>query len=170
MTLEMNAPTPEAFAAMYREGIRVGLNWDRFLAERWPVELVIIDNRAALERFFMPWYIGVKGDEVAYDAPGAVPLRLTDVPKSMHILNLERQTDILDYVEMFRHQPRVIEFAVPTYALPDDQYFVLDGNHRLSALSINPAAFSVTLWNVCGPFDMDGLLDLRHWLQKKDDD
>jgi hypothetical protein len=114
----------------------------------------------------MPWYIGIKGDEVAYDDPGAVPMSLTDVLKAMKILNDERQADIQQYVDFYRGQDGVIEFAAPTYALPDNRYFVLDGNHRLSALTFVSVPFVVTLWNVCGPLDKDCLLDLVHWHPK----
>ncbi len=158
------SPTPDEFVSTFREVIRVGFNWDRFLAEQWPIELVTLNSHADLERCFMPWYIGVKGEEVAYDAEKAVPMRLTDVPKTMNILNDERQADIQSYVEEFRHQADLVKFSVPTYALPDDQYFILDRNHRLSALTLNSVPFKVTLWNVRGPLESDGLLDLIHWL------
>jgi hypothetical protein len=48
--------------------------------------------------------------------------------------------------------------------MPNDQYFLLDRNHRMSALAMTESPFLVTLWNVRGPFEMDGLLDLRYWL------
>jgi hypothetical protein len=41
----------------------------------------------------MPWYIGPKGEEIAYDDPGAVPISLEDVPNTMGILNEERLED-----------------------------------------------------------------------------
>jgi hypothetical protein len=161
--------TPKTFAENYRESIRVGFNWDRFLDEAWPVERVILNSRSDLSRCFMPWYIGKTGDEVAFDHPEAVPLRLTDVPKSFQILNEERKTDIQAYVETFRTHRGVVEFAVPTYALPEDQHFVLDGNHRLSALAMVSVPFEATLWNVRGPLDVDCLLDLVHWINKAKD-
>jgi len=153
-----------SFAKTFRDVIRVGLNWDRFSAEEWPVELVTLDSPSALARCFMPWYIGAKGDEVAYDHPEAVPMSLSDVPKAIELLNEERRADIQQYVESFRSEQGVIKFAAPTYALPDDQYFILDRNHRLSALALNAVPFEVTLWNVRGPLDPSGLLDLIHWI------
>lgn len=159
-------PSIDSFAARFREVIRIGLNWDRFFAEKWPIEVVMLDSPEDLGRCFMPWYIGKKGDEVAYDFPGAAPLKLTDVPKSVDILNLERQSDIHEVVAEFGREKETIEFTVPTYGLPNDQYFVLDGNHRLSALTLISVPFKVTLWNVGGPLDPDCLLDLVHWQSK----
>lgn len=148
---------------MFRGIIRVGLNWDRFFAERWPVERIVLDSHELLSRCFMPWYVGARGDEIAYDAAGAVPMSLADVPKAMPILHEDRQADILQYVEAFRTQTEPIAFSTPSYALPDGKYFVMDGNHRLSALTLNSLPFEVTLWNICGPLDSDCLLDLIHW-------
>ena len=157
-------PTPSAFTETFRDAIRVGFNWDRFLAEKWQIELVTLESPDDLTRCFMPWYIGTIGDEVAYDHPEAAPMSLHDVPKAMQLLNEERKADIQNYVDLFRKEKGVIEFTAPTYALPDDQYFILDRNHRLSALALNAVPFRVTLWNVRGPLESDGLLDLIHWM------
>lgn len=153
-----------AFADRFRDAIRVGFNWKRFFAEKWPIEIVRLNAVPQLSRCFIPWYIGPKGDEVAYDDPIATPMRLSDVPKSIHLLNEERRQDIFDYVDRVKKEQSVVRFAVPTYALPDDQHFVLDRNHRLSALTLEPVPFEVSLWNVRGPLESDGLLDLIHWL------
>ena len=136
---------------------------ERFLAEKWPIERVPLKSRAALARCFMPWYIGPKGEEIAYDAPKAVPMSLTDVPKAMAILHEERQADIQQFVKKFHGKKGVVKFRAPTYALPGEQYFILDRNHRLSALTLNSVRFEVTLWNVRGPLDPSCLLDLIHW-------
>jgi hypothetical protein len=157
-------PTSGAFAETFRDVIRIGFNWDRFFEEKWPIEVVSLDSPSSLARCFMPWYIGPKGDEVAYDDPDAVPMRLIDVPKAIKILNAERRADLLEYVDSFQNQKGVIKFSAPTYALPDDHYFILDRNHRLSALTMTPAPFEVTLLNVRGPLDSECLLDLIHWL------
>lgn len=164
---DQSPPAPEDFADWFRAVIRVGFNWDRFFHERWPIEAVRLKKPADLARCFMPWYIGKSGDEVAYDATDAVPMRLTDIPNAKKILNDERQHDIHEYVAAFRQQGGVVEFMTPTYSLPDNQYFILDGNHRMSALALSSVPFDVTLWNVRGPLESDALLDLIHWLPAK---
>lgn len=156
--------TQQTFTSTFREVIRVGFNWNRLFAEDWPIDSVTLSSHDDLERCFMPWYIGKGGEEVAYDHPEAVPMKLTDVPKAKRILHDERQEDVEDYVKMYRKQVGKVEFIAPTYALPNDHYFLLDRNHRMSALSMTKVPFTVTLWNVCGPFEMECLLDLRYWL------
>lgn len=156
--------SPVEYDSTFRDVIRVGFNWDRFLNEKWPVEFVTLDSSESLSRCFMPWYIGAKGEEVAYDYPDAVPMSLSDVPKAVELLNEERRADIQQYVDSFRGQKGTIQFSAPTYALPDDRYFILDRNHRLSALAMNAVPFEVTLCNVRGPLDSDCLLDLIHWV------
>lgn len=156
-------PSPAAFAAKFRTAIRVGFQWDRFFAENWPVELIEIDTREALARCYMPWYIGAAGEEVAYDHPEAAPMSLADVPKAVALLNEERRMDISKYVDEFRATDGAIEFEAPTYGMSGDRYFVLDRNHRLSALALSAEPFRVTLWNVRGPRHSGGLLDLVHF-------
>jgi hypothetical protein len=158
--------TPQVFSSTFREVIRVGFNWDRFFAESWPVKEVKLASLDDLARCFMPWYIGKSGQEVAYDDAEAVPMRLTDVPKAVKLLNDERRGDLQEYIEMHRRQDGTVEFIAPTYSLPDSQYFLLDRNHRLSALTLESVPFEVTLWNVCGPLDSDCLLDLVHWTKR----
>jgi hypothetical protein len=163
----VDGPTPASFAERFRSVIRIGLNWDRFAKDRWPVKVVTLNSPEDLGRFFMPWYIGPDGKEVAYDDVHAVPLNLRDVPKAMKLLNEERRGDIEQYVDKFRKQNSLIEFMAPTYSLPNNQYFILDRNHRLSALAIHPFPFQVTLWNVVGPLDHTCLLDLLHWTRPR---
>jgi hypothetical protein len=163
--LEPPSPTPEKFEEKFRESIRVGLNWDRFLAERWPIERVVLGSENDLGRCFTPWYVGKGGEELAYDHPHAVPMSLSDVPKAFAILNDERKSEIQEKIDTLRGGPSPVRFIVPTYALPDERYFVLDKNHRLSALALSGKPFEAELWNVRGPFEKECLLDLDFWLK-----
>jgi hypothetical protein len=167
---EKSSPSPESFEVKFRESIRVGLNWDRFLAERWPVERVALNSEGDFERCFTPWYVGKGAEELSYDHPHAVPMRLSDVPHAYSILSEERKSDIEDKIEKLRHGPSPVRFIAPTYALPDDCYFVLDKNHHLSALALSGKPFEVELWNVQGPFEKECLLDLDFWLKDNTDE
>lgn len=158
-------PTPKEFENQFREVIRVGLNWDRFLRERWPIEVVKLSTSEELARCFTPWYVGKSAEELPYDHPNAVPMSLSDVPKAFMILSDERRTDIQDKIDHFRSVKSTVRFIAPTYSLPNDCYFVLDKNHSLSSIAIGGNAFEVELWNVCGPFEKECLLDLDFWLK-----
>ena len=162
---ERPSPTPEEFEEKFRESIRVGFNWDRFLAERWPIERVVLVSENDLGRCFTPWYVGKGAEELPYDHPHAVPMSLSDVPKAFAILSDERKADIQEKIDNFRGGPSPVRFIAPTYALPDDRYFVLDKNHRLSALALSGKPFEAELWNVRGPFEKECLLDLDFWLK-----
>jgi hypothetical protein len=158
-------PTPELFEERFRDDIRVGFCWDRFLAERWPIEQVTLVSRQELDRCFTPWYVGPVADSVAYDDPQAVPMSLHDVPKAFEILSDERKADIQEKIDKLRGDSGLIRFTAPTYNLPDGGYFILDKNHRLSALALSETPFEVELWNVRGPLEKECLLDLHHWLE-----
>lgn len=163
-------PTPEEYQTKFGEAIRVGLNWERFLAEKWPVERVVLVSETDLGRCFTPWYVGKAGEELAYDHPHAVPMSLTDVPKAFAILNDERKADIQEKIDGFRGEPSPVRFIAPTYAMPDNRYFVLDKNHRLSALALSGKPFEVELWNIQGPFEKECLLDLDFLLRDQADE
>jgi hypothetical protein len=157
--------TVEEFEKKFRESIRVGFNWDRFLAERWPIERVMLFSENDLGRCFTPWYVGKGGEELPYDDPHAVPMSLHDVPKAFAILSDERKADIQDKINAIRGGPSPVQVIAPSYALPDDRFFVLDKNHHLSALVVSGLRFEVELWNVRGPFEKECLLDLDFWLK-----
>ena len=163
--VERPSPTLEEFEEKFRESIRVGFNWDRFLAERWPIERVVLVSEYELGRCFTPWYVGKGGEELPYDHPHAVPMSLSDVPKAFTILSDERKADIQEKIDALRGGPSPTRFIAPTYALPDDRYFVLDKNHHLSALALSGKPFEAELWNVLGPFEKECLLDLDFWLE-----
>lgn len=163
-------PTPEEFEATFRESIRVGLNWNRFLAERWPIERIVLVSASDLGRCFTPWYVGKGAEELPYDHPHAVPMSLSDVPKAFKILSDKRKADIQEKIDGTRSDPSPSRFIAPTYALPDDRFFVLDKNHHLSALALSGKPFQVELWNLRGPFERECLLDLEFWLKDKDNE
>jgi hypothetical protein len=167
---QRTSPTHEEFEEKFRESIRVGFNWDRFLRERWPIERVVLVSENDLGRCFTPWYVGKGAEELPYDHPHAVPMSLRDVPKAFTILSDERKADIQDKIDKFRGGPSPVRFIAPTYALPDECFFVLDNNHSLSALAVSSKIFEVELWNVRGPFEKDCLLDLDFWLKDKADE
>jgi hypothetical protein len=160
-----NSPTPTKFAEKFRDEIRVGFNWERFLAEKWPIERVVIDSKSELNRCFTPWYIGNVGDQVAYDDPDSAPMSLADVPKAMELLSDSRKAHILEKIAEFCAEPGEVRFTAATYGLPDGGYFIMDRNHRLSALSMCEKPFQVELWNVKGPFEKECLMDLDFWLR-----
>jgi hypothetical protein len=162
------APTHAEFDEEFRDAIRGGFNWDRFLDEQWPIERVVVDSKEQLGRCFTPWYIGLVGDQVAYDDPASAPMSVADVPKAMPVLSEERKADILDKIASFCGEDGTIRFVAATYGLPDGNFFVMDRNHRLAALVFCDKPFKVELWNVRGPFETDALMDLHYWVRNEE--
>jgi hypothetical protein len=155
--------TPPAFADAFRQGIRVGFKWDRFLADNWPVRSARLTTPDGLRQCLLPWYLGGSGREVAYNEPDAKPLRLSSIPQVLDSLKADRQARIQRFVAQFKLATAPVEFSVPAYSLASDGYLVLDGNHRLSALTLSSVPFAISLWSVCGPLEDDCLPDLVHW-------
>src|SRR5260370_42402630 len=103
-------------------GIRVNFNWVRFLAERWPIDLVLLQVQSEFRKCVLPWYFDVNGHEVKYDSIGAEPLNLMDLPKSFHSLTIDHQDGIKAKEAEFQAVRNPICFAVPAYALPCGGY------------------------------------------------
>ena len=162
----MEPDTPATFEATFRPDIRVCFNWNRFRSEQWPIEAVRVSDREVLGECVLPWYLGRTGQEVAFDQPGAVPIRLAQIPEVVASL-AKRQTGIEEYTTKFRAE-RQVEFSVPTYNLGNRRHLALDGNHRLSALILASVSFAVTFWCVGGPLDARCLPDLIHWHGEQD--
>src|SRR5215208_1103151 len=106
-----SAPTPEEFEQRFRDDIRVGFNWDRFLAERWLIELVTLVSHPDLGRCYAPWYVGAGADEVSYDDPQAVPMCMHDIPKAFEILGDEHKAAIQEKVDKLRDATGLIRFT-----------------------------------------------------------
>lgn len=111
-------PTPKEFESRFRDVIRVGLNWDRFLQEQWPIEVVKLNSQRDLARCFTPWYVGKSAEELPYDHPHAVPMSLSDVPKAFMILSDERRADIQVKIDLLRNASSTVQFIAQLTRCP----------------------------------------------------
>ncbi len=153
----------EIFHWKFCPGIRVQFNWRRFFVENWPVEVVVLRDKHGYAAMRLPWYLDKSNEFVNFDAPDASPVRLSDVAKWFDYLPNDRRETIKRFEGEIRSGVRNTEFEFPLYALPENQYLVLDGNHNLSALTFSEQPFSVRMYVVRGPIDPNVLPDLVHF-------
>ena len=150
----------DLFVAEFGSGIRVGLNWTRLLKERWPLSKRLLRARADFDACWLPWYVGTEGGEVQYDAGGARPVRLFDIPAVVTKLRADRQRDVAEYARQFREAEDVIRFSVPAYMVSASGFVALDRCHRLAALAMDDFKFEVEVVGLEGPLEPECLLDL----------
>jgi len=154
---------PALFEAFFRPVIRVRFNWDRFVHEQWPVDLIAFDRSDGFSKFRLPWYVSAEGQEVQYNNPDAKSfLHLSEIPASLKSLSQSHQESIEEYRQTYEIGIKPIQFAVGVYKIPGDEFLILDGCHRMAAISILDCDFVVLGFNVNGPVDEDVVPDLIH--------
>jgi hypothetical protein len=153
--------TPEQFCAKF-SGICGMLNWQRFLAEKWPLEIVLLTDRQAFAHIRLSWFLSLNNVFVAFDEPGATPVRLDDVQSWYPFLPPKHKNRIEQRKREYLDGSRKPEFEFPSYAIPTNEHLVLDANHRLSALALSGASFLLHMFVLEGPLDPDALADLQY--------
>ncbi|MFG1807599.1 hypothetical protein [Streptomyces sp. NPDC049040] len=157
--------------------IRTMVSWDALadLAARVdsPVRVHKVSTHVApyetgtLENYYSPWYRNGHG-AAAYDSHDAVPLRHADVATDPSGLSPETQARISTVREQYarRADGSDISLLLATYSLGSDRYLVLDGNHRLSALTqliAQGCPATLTEFRLTAPLDPSLLPDLAHY-------
>jgi len=158
--------TPKQFHAKFSNGICGMFNWQRFLADKWPVEIVELTDRQAFANLRLSWFLSPDSVFVAFDEPRATPVRLDDVQNWYPFLPREQRNRIEQMKREYLEGSRKLEFEFPSYAIPTNEHLVLDANHRLSALALSGASFLLHMFVVKGPIDPGALADLRHFCLK----
>jgi hypothetical protein len=153
------------FVSFFERNIRVLFNWDRFREEGLRVTLSVIEDKGELSGWYVPWYVGENKEEVNYSEPNAQPLALSEIPGNLSFLNKTRRELILSLSESYRVSRQPLQMFAPVYALGKDQFLILDGSHRMSALMISDVSFKLMAFTVFGPMDSRVLPDLRHWIK-----
>ncbi|MFE9449227.1 hypothetical protein [Streptomyces sp. NPDC006739] len=178
-------PVPfDVFRAHFTAGadrIRTALDWEALseLAGRdnGTVRLAMVSTDlapytlATLEGYHAPWYRDGSGSgsgEVGYDHQDAVPLRHTELATDVSVLQDDRRSRIGvlrdHYAARFDGQDRSLILA--TYALGPDRFLVLDGNHRLTALTqlvAQGCPARLVEFRLTAPVDSAILPDLIHY-------
>lgn len=145
-----------------RAGIRVIFHWcdfcfdDRFTLEEREIHV------GDLDRIFIARYKNEAGEPREWHKPDALPVSVREAT--------EISDDTFGFVEKaiedFREQVRrgdPLAGPIPVYSLPDNRYFLLDGNHRMIAAAREQKGFPIRAVVVNGPIDEQFLPDLRHW-------
>jgi hypothetical protein len=151
----------EIFHSKFCRGIQVAFNWRRLFVEGWPITVSKLQDSAIFSTLKLPWYLR-DNVFVSFDAPGALPVRLVDIEEWYRLLPEKQRSSIDNIKGEFLSGARATEFEFPVYAVPKDEYLVMDSNHRLSALALAKLPFTIDMWVVHGPIDATALADLTH--------
>ncbi len=152
------------FKTVFEQNITVLLNWDALSHSRAQarVNVKLLTSREELENLYTPWHLNAQQQEVGYDGTTDAPLKISQVQTSLSSLNPKRQKAITELAQSFSQYTKAVEFYVPLYKFSESQYFVLDANHKLSALYMSAVPFKIIAFVVEAPATTDILQDLEN--------
>ncbi|WP_108395919.1 hypothetical protein [Devosia submarina] len=151
-------------AADYRRHfpqIESGFNWERFAAERWPIERRVLTNREELLGFYtffrsslgrvMPRFLHWLASR---------QMRMAEVLEKLHRLPTEDRQSINYFLKLWSVSTEPISMDLPTYRFGETEHFIMDGNHRACAIALSGRPFRIELYSIAGPREPDALVDL----------
>ena len=142
--------------------IRVLLNWDALRELEAPIRLLEAGSWSDVSAWFSPWYEDEQGTALDYSDSVKPPLRFSEMSARAQgtAARWERVRRIA--ADMSGMAPSVL--FVATYDLGSGVQLVLDGNHRLAALTVGRlSGWRVAALSVRGPVSASMLPDLRHF-------
>jgi len=138
------------------------VQWDICRRDCWPDKKISLDQ-SDWKRIYTAWYLNDEEQQVHCDAPNAHPLRVVDAAARIDLLCKNHREKIISMASTFTPETSLPLVCLPAIELPNDQYFLLDGNHRVTALLSSKYEYPVDLWSLKPPMDRSVLPDLIHW-------
>jgi hypothetical protein len=162
MTFHRTGMTAAEFGEHFPE-ITVGLNWQRFQDEAWPVQRQVLTDRDELLGFYtffrrslgrvMPHFLHwVASRQMA----------IADVLRNIDRIPAEHRQVIDHFVALWADGSGPIELKLPTYRFGQNKHFIVDGNHRACAVALSQRPFRLELYSIDGPVERDALVDVVH--------
>lgn len=154
----------EMTAADFRDQfpeIEAGLNWERFAAEGWPIEHRVLTDREELLGFYtffrrslgriMPHFLHWVASR---------QMRMAEVLEHIERLPPRDRATIGHFRAQWQSGTEPIRLQLPTYQFGDGENFLLDCNHRTTAIALSGRPFRIELFSVLGPRERDALVDV----------
>lgn len=153
MALELDNPTistPPDFRQRF-PGIRVEIDWARFVAEDWPIRShTITDRRALLD---LRSFFGIRFGRINprfLKTVGTRSMRVGEAAGRIESFPEPQRQVILSWADDYRMGRIEPVLTLPTFELPDGTALLLDGNHHATALAIAGVPFEAELVGVSG--------------------
>lgn len=142
-------------------GIRVWIDWEELFRLSIPVRVTFASSIDDLEGGYLPWYLAPEGREVDFD-DDARPVALAEFPDAESSLGKERREKIAALRAALASSESV-HLLVPAYDLGGGRKLILDGCHRLAALTALPVRLKAVVFTLEGPLEPTVLPDLSRW-------
>lgn len=142
-------------------GIELRLHSERIPPERCRIYRRQIRSGAHAARLFSAFRSGGGRPFVGFGHPLARPMRIGEVIDHLEEIDPSERRRFAADKFLETGMPEQVE--VPAYALGEDEYLLLDGNHRTTALCLAEQPSRLTLRVLEAPVDRRFLIDLKYW-------
>jgi hypothetical protein len=145
------------FERLFRPTIRVLFDWERLHRLRPRTFEMVVAHIDDLQDWLTPWYLhdGQEGDFRECRSP----LRISDVAAKIAALSLHRQQEIRGLATSMTNGASPIVIAAYRF---ESGTIILDGNHRLAAISLGRLSNSILAVTLVAPRDTRMLPDLAN--------
>ena len=155
--------TVEFFCRAFRQFVRVLLDWEQVERGPFAVLFALAQDRTSFDHWYSPWYVDKAGKETSYENPAGTSLSVARAASGTIRFSQQREHLIAELTREYRSISDPLQIVVALYALPNDRFLVLDGNHRLIAATRAECEVTVLTFVLYGPIDPSILPDLAHW-------
>ena len=151
----------EEFEVLFKEEIRVLLDWDQLSSTQVDVRAEAHDQRS-LGGLLTVWYSRPGGEPGSWREPEARPLTVREAVKSRHLWDADRRARVDALSQSIATVGGAPLLTLPAYRVGGER-LLLDGTHRAAAALQAEVECRVLLMVLDGPLDEGVLPDLGRW-------
>jgi len=140
------------FTDEFRDNIEVLVDWDQFESRSWQVELLHLTMPEDLAQLWTPWF----ANGTDHNDAKAKSLSVLEVAAYPGLVQ-EHEAKLARHMQKWKDDQTI---RAPAYAIGDDEFLLLDRNHRIVAGTILKRAAKIELAVIRGPRGSGLLLDL----------
>jgi hypothetical protein len=145
--------SPQDYLDLFPD-IAVELDRERFRAQGWPVSTKVIENAHELDRCYSAFRLSLgRFNPRLLHWVLARQALIGEVAPQIDRLPPANQARLAPFLEDYAGRFGPVCLTLPAYGLPRGRLFVLDGNHRLTALRHLGCPFEVAFLVIDGPPD-----------------
>lgn len=152
------------FVTVFRDGaVRAWLNWAKI--GDGSCELIERHSRSRdeLGAVFTVWYRTPGGQPGDWRNPEDHPVRVRDARRELQSWPDDRHARVDRFTNVFAESTEPVQLVLPAYVVGEDEYLLLDGNHRAVAAFEQGCDVRVLLFALRGPLSAEVLPDLSHF-------
>lgn len=156
----------EDFKTVFQGGaVRAWLDWAQVQDGSFCLDETYTRSKDILGSLTTVWYSTPDGEQGDWRNPRDRLLRVHEARSGLTSWPDDREQRVATFKTRFAAEAEPIQLVLPAYAVGDEQYLLLDGNHRAAAAYEQNSEVRLLLLALRGPIRGDILPDLNHFEQ-----